>query len=333
LSRSIRAAVLGVDGGGTKTHLALASREGSLLAFERGPSSGHEGKGYPACRRVLDNLLRRACRAAGVRVRDIVYGCFGMNGGDLPEDFREIVNRMIRPIGVACPIKVHNDAFIPVFNDGWRDMGIGVTCGGWHKWVGVNGKRWFMQEGRMHPGIRHLALHEIYKVYEGFTEPNPFATALSRRLGFKGVGDFMLRGHYGGGKRPYVRPPGAAWHARFLHVPEFLGMRAARGDRVALGVLDAYGAFSADGVRAVARRLGMSGRAFDVILSGSINAGIPALRRAVARHLRRSEPRARVLGARWKPVRGALVYAMHAAWGGLPPGALSERDLLYGVGK
>ena len=118
-----------------------------------------------------------------------------------------------------------------------------------------------------------------------------------------------------------------------LHIPQYVGRAAARGSGGALRVLDRYAVFSAEGVGAVARRLGLSGRPFDVILSGSIHAGIPALRRAVRRRLRAVEPRANVIPARFLPVRGALVWAAHAAWGGLPNGALMKRVLRYGLPK
>lgn len=326
-------AVLGVDGGSTKTHVALASRDGRLLSFIEGPGTNHEGIGYPRCASILRDLFTRACRSAGAGAGAIRYACFGMCGADLPEDFREIERRLVRPLGIRCPVRVHNDAFLPIFNDGWRDRGVGVTCGGWHKWVGVNGGRWFMQEGRMNNGIRGHAVDAIYRAYEGFERRSRFAVALSRWLGFSGVDDFMERWHYGGGKRRHVRPVGRKTGERMLRIPEFLGERARQGDRTALGVIDRYGRFSAESVGAVARRLGLSGRRFEVVLSGSINAGLRPLQRSVARHLRTMEPGARAFPARWKPVRGALVYSAHMAWGGLPAGSLSGTVLAYGTAR
>ena len=323
-------AVLGVDGGSTKTHLALAGPDGRLLAFVEGPSTNHEGWGYPHCARVLSSMFREAIKKAGIRPNDIKASCLGMCGGDLPEDFAEIEKKMLRPLGVRGPARVHNDAFLPIFNDGWRDRGVGITAGGWHKWVGVNGKKTWMLEGRMHPGIRGLAVEEIFRVYEGFSRPNAFATGLARYTGFRSVDDFMRRWHYGREKRPFIPPPPADSQARMLHIPRYLGMRAARRCIHALRILDRYAEFSAESVDAVARRLGMARSGFDVVLSGSINAGIPALQRAICRRVKARNPRAVVRPARFKPVRGALVYASHLAWGGLPKNSLADHVLLYG---
>jgi len=322
--------VLGIDGGSTKTHLALASVDGRLLAFVAGSSTNHEGWGYPHCAAVISGMFRQAARMAGIKASQVRASCLGMCGGDLPEDFSEIEKRMVRPLGIRGPVTVRNDAFLPIFNDGWRSRGVGITAGGWHKWVGVSGNRSWMLEGRMHPGIRELAVQEIFRVFEKFSRPNPFASGLARFTGFRNVDDFMKRWHYGHGKRPFIPAPPAASMKRMLRIPEYIGARASRGCRTALKVLDSYAAFSAESVAAVARRLQMTRADFDVILSGSINAGIPSLQRAIARRVRALNPRARVRPARFKPVRGALVYAAHQAWGGLPGNSLAEPVLRYG---
>ena len=322
--------VLGVDGGSTKTHLALADSSGKLLAFVDGPSTNHEGWGYPHCAKVISGMFQKAARKAGIRPADVKAACLGMCGGDLPEDFVEIEKKMLRPLGIRGPALVHNDAFLPIYNDGWRDRGVGITAGGWHKWVGVSGDKTWMLEGRMHQGIRGLAVEEIYRVYEGFSRPNAFATGLARFAGFHSVDDFMKRWHYGRGKRPFIPAPPASAQSRMIHIPRYLGARAARGCRTALRVLDSYAEFSSESVDAVARRLGMQRTSFDVVLSGSINAGIPELQRAIARRVKQLNPRAHVIPAKYKPVRGALVYAAHLAWGGLPKNQLVEPVLHYG---
>jgi len=323
-------AVLGIDGGSTKTHLALADSRGRLLAFVDGPSTNHEGWGYPHCSKVLLDMFHRAVKLAGIKPSDVKASCLGMCGGDLPEDFVEIEKRLARPLGIKGPVMAHNDAFLPIYNDGWRDQGVGITAGGWHKWVGVSGKKSWMLEGRMHPGIRLLAIQEIFRAYEGFSRPSAFTNGLVRFTGFRSVEDFMKRWHYGRGKRPFIPAPPPQHSGQMLRIPEFIGARASRGCRIALKVLDSYARFSAQSVDAVARRLGMAKKEFDVVLSGSINAGIPELQRAIARRVKQLNPRAVVSPAKYKPIRGALVYAAHMAWGGLPDGALVESVLHYG---
>ncbi len=321
--------VLGVDSGSTKTHMALADRSGRLLAFVEGEGTGHEGKGFPACARILKEMVDKACAAARVGRRSIRASCFGICGADIPEDIGQIRRHMVGPMRIGGDVWIFNDAFLPIHNDRYRERGIGVTCGGWHKWVGMNRGRVFMHEGSVFVGIRQLVEEELIRVGEGFREPSAFTRALLKFLGFSGHLDFFRRRRYGDTRR-YLKPISRRQRGRFLHMPKFLGRQAARGSREAARIIQRYAAQVAEGVEVVSRKLGLSSRAHDVVLSGSILVGIPELSRAVARLLKRSLSRAKPMPARFRPVRGALVFAAQRAWGGAPAGSLAGERLLYG---
>ena len=61
--------VLAVDGGNSKTDLALADCEGSLLALVRGPSSSPHRLGLERSMELIGNLLEQAIAESGI-VRD-----------------------------------------------------------------------------------------------------------------------------------------------------------------------------------------------------------------------------------------------------------------------
>ena len=90
-----RADVLAVDGGNSKTDLALVSRDGSVLALVRGPLSSPHHLGVEGCLAVLENLLVEAVREADLqapRVAEIAE--LLMAGVDFPaeeETLREAV--------------------------------------------------------------------------------------------------------------------------------------------------------------------------------------------------------------------------------------------------
>ena len=65
-----RAAVLAVDGGNSKTDLALVGGDGSLLALVRGPLSSPQHLGVDGCIAVLDRLLADA-------INDVRLGSHG----------------------------------------------------------------------------------------------------------------------------------------------------------------------------------------------------------------------------------------------------------------
>ena len=85
---------LGIDGGGTKTDLALIDERGTLLARLQGETSNQAVVGFDAAVSVLQDLIERASREAGLR-EPIAAGWIGMAGSDRPED-REAFSRALQ---------------------------------------------------------------------------------------------------------------------------------------------------------------------------------------------------------------------------------------------
>jgi N-acetylglucosamine kinase-like BadF-type ATPase len=320
--------VLGVDGGGSKTHLALASPEGRLQAMESGPGTNLESQKPAAIAGILSGMLARACRKAHIRPRDIQASCFGLCGVDIREDVGQARRIIAGPLGLGRSASFHNDAFIALFNDGWRPGGAVVTVGSGHKWLAVRGGKEFMHDGLVFQGLKDKAMEELLKAAEGYTAPSGFTRRMYRRFGFRSPADFLRRWRYGG-SRKYVRPiPARSWKC-MSRIQELLGRDAAAGDPLALAILDRYAFSLAEGTEVAARAVGAPGRGLEVVLSGSVLAGIKPLRDAFRRHLKRLVPGASAVPARFRPVRGALVYAAHQAWGGLPAASLREKALCY----
>ena len=320
--------VLGVDGGGSKTHLALASSDGRLRAMVAGPGSNLEWQKAGKITDFFSGLLHTACRQAGAKPREIRSSCFGLCGADIAGDFRYVEERIVGHLRLGGPVKVHNDAFIAMFNDGWRDRGAVVTVGSGHKWLALNGKREFMHDGLVFQGLRDMVMEELLKTAEGFIRPDRFTNGMLRGFGFSSPKDFLRRWRYGG-SREYVRKISAGQWKRIAKVQKRLGEEASRGNQHALALLDRYAASLAGGTDVAVRRVGATGRGLEVVMSGSVLAGIPALRRAFQRHLKAILPGAVPVQAVFRPVRGALIHSAHMAWGGLPAGSLDEPSLSY----
>ena len=81
------AAVLAIDGGNSKTDVALIAPDGTVLAAERGPGASHEQHGVEQAMRILDGLVRSAAAQtrgqSGVIARH-TSACLA--GADLPEE-------------------------------------------------------------------------------------------------------------------------------------------------------------------------------------------------------------------------------------------------------
>jgi N-acetylglucosamine kinase-like BadF-type ATPase len=152
-------AALAIDGGNSKTDVALVARDGSLLALVRGP--GVPVRLSPETLEVIGGLIRSAVKLAGQEldnagtdaspaegpgrtglVASHLVGCIA--NVDLPSEEREL-ERMLSDKGWTSTTVVANDTFA-VLRAGLDDVpaagahrhwGVGVTCGAGINCVGV----------------------------------------------------------------------------------------------------------------------------------------------------------------------------------------------------
>jgi N-acetylglucosamine kinase-like BadF-type ATPase len=131
------AAVVAIDGGNSKTDLALVAADGSILAVDRGP--GMPAKLSQVNVDVIAGLLRGAAATAGLgpdlgSIATATVACVA--NVDLPADERQL-ERMLADQGWTSTTRVANDTFA-VLRAGLDDVpvagapqlwGVGVTCG------------------------------------------------------------------------------------------------------------------------------------------------------------------------------------------------------------
>jgi N-acetylglucosamine kinase-like BadF-type ATPase len=84
---------LGVDGGGTKTDLAIVDASGEVIARRQGPTSNQAVVGCAQASGALIELITDAAAAANVPV-PLTAGWIGLSGSDRPED-REAFSRAL----------------------------------------------------------------------------------------------------------------------------------------------------------------------------------------------------------------------------------------------
>lgn len=131
--------VLAVDGGNSKTDLALVSDEGEALALVRGPRSTPQYLGAEGCVEVLEELLGAALGEAGLARGDGPVAEIAMlllAGVDFPADEREVEEAAERR-GWARRTTVENDTFAVLRAGTDRGWGVAVVCGSGINCVGV----------------------------------------------------------------------------------------------------------------------------------------------------------------------------------------------------
>jgi N-acetylglucosamine kinase-like BadF-type ATPase len=127
---------LAVDGGNSKTDLALASADGRLLALVRGPMSSPHHIGLDGCLRVLEGMLAEALASAGLesRVADVAHVLVA--GADLPAE-EEALQAAATARGWARRTTVANDTFAILRAGTDRGWGVAVVCGAGINCIGV----------------------------------------------------------------------------------------------------------------------------------------------------------------------------------------------------
>jgi N-acetylglucosamine kinase-like BadF-type ATPase len=131
--------VLAVDGGNSKTDLALVAADGSLLSHLRGPLSSPHHVGVEGCTEVIERLLVDALRDAGLQdgSRPVAeVGAFLMAGVDFPNEERELRD-VLDARGWALRTSVGNDTFAVLRAGTERGWGVAVVCGSGINCVGV----------------------------------------------------------------------------------------------------------------------------------------------------------------------------------------------------
>ena len=134
------AVVLALDGGNSKTDVALVDLRGSVLAAVRGPGSSPHLLGLEGALRVVDSLIVEASDDAGIRHnsthRQVAeVGAWFMAGADLPAEERAL-HRAIDKLGRTDRNSVANDTFAILragAADGWGVavvVGAGINCVG-----------------------------------------------------------------------------------------------------------------------------------------------------------------------------------------------------------
>jgi N-acetylglucosamine kinase-like BadF-type ATPase len=311
--------VLGIDGGGTKTHAVLADGSGALLGVGRSGPSNWEDVGVDAAGDALLEAAGEAAQAAGIGPGEVDGASIGLAGVDWASDHERLASALAR-LGLNGPSELVNDAFVALRAGANHPWGIVVIAGTGAIAAGRNQRG---EEFRTHGQGRLLgdfgsgtdvAEEGIRAVAEAQTEIGP-QTSLSSTL-------------------PALA--GAASPEAFLEavsrastsVEAFAApvLEAAEaGDMAARSIVERAGSSLGLAAGVVTRRLGMEEESVEVVLSGGLfRSASRLLVQSLERELRRQAPRAVTMRLEVPPVVGAALRAMELL-GSEPAGAVHLR--------
>jgi N-acetylglucosamine kinase-like BadF-type ATPase len=303
-------AILAVDGGNSKTDVALVSPDGRLLAAVRGPTTSHQQVGLGEGADRLADLVHEARVLGGVPaaapVADVAV--YALAGADTPADDRRLA-RALDERGLASRGFVINDSFAPLRAGSTRGWGVVLICGS-----GVNAAG-IAPDGRR---TRLVALGDISGDWGGGGD-----------IGLAALGA-AVRARDGRGNRTsleslvptffgFARPidltraieAGTIAHSRLQELSPIVFRAAGNGDAVARKILERQADELAVMAGAIIRRLSLSRRRPDVVLAGGIfAAGDERFESRIRAGIRAVAPGADVRPSDALPVLGAALLGL-----------------------
>ena len=335
--RALKPAVLAIDGGNSKTDVALVASDGTLLASARGPGINAHDVGVDQTVLILDAVVKQAAAQLDRRYRPgsgwvAMHTVACLANADLPEEEAEHA-AAVQAQGWSPTATVVNDTFA-ILRSGLADRlkgsephwGVAVVCGAGINAVGV------APDGRV---TRYLALGSIsgdwgggyglglevlwhaIRAEDGRGPDTALTGHLTSHFGVERVEEITIGIH-----------KGKIDHDELIGVAPLLLQAADEGDPIARVLVNRL----ADEISVMAitamRRLDLTGQVTPVILGGGvITARNPLLMDGITRQLADAAPRAQVRVIDVPPVVGAALLGLdhvHA-----PPAAESRLRAAY----
>jgi N-acetylglucosamine kinase-like BadF-type ATPase len=335
---ALRPAVLAIDGGNSKTDVALVAEDGTLLASARGPGINAHVTGVDQTVLILDAVVKQAAAqldrrpgtSSGWIARHTV-ACLA--NADLPEEEAEHA-AAVQAQGWSATAMVVNDTFA-ILRAGLADgnephWGVAVVCGAGINAVGV------APDGRV---TRYLALGTIsgdwggghglglevlwhaIRAEDGRGPGTILTSYLTSHLGVDRVEDVTIGIH-----------KGKIGDDDLTGLAPLLLRAADEGDPVAVAVVSRL----ADEISVMAitamRRLDLTGLATPIILGGGVvTARNPLLMSGITAQLAAAAPAAEVRVIDVPPVAGAALLGLDQVHA--PPAAAACLRAAYGIAR
>jgi N-acetylglucosamine kinase-like BadF-type ATPase len=312
-------AVLGIDGGGTKTVALLADMTGRPLARAEGGPANIQRMAVDEVRAVLQPLLLNLFTLAPAPIRvDALWAGFA-GAGSIPshEPIRLLLLELLSGLAGErliladnIPIAIDHDMVIALTAGAGSRRGIVVISGTGSSVYGEDGLRrvrvggwgpYFGDEGSGY-AIGQQALRSVLQSYDGRLPVTMLTDALCRHLDCSSPPELLYHWH---GRAPAV--------AEVAELARLVAEIAAQGDDLAREILATAGRELGRAVTRAVEALGLAHAAFPLILSGGILRHVAPVREELMRSVYAAAPAVEPELLTAEPVTGAIQLAWHLA--------------------
>lgn len=300
---------LGLDVGGTKTYCLVGDETGRVLGFGRAGTGSYEYRGVGPAAVENRKAVEEALAEAGLRLDDISGIGMGVAGADLPEDFEMLERELYTPLFGGIPRVFRNDSFAALRGGTRSPFGIAIVCGTGSVCAGRNPTGEETRVGGLGPefgdrctgtSIGEEGLRAVWRARDGIIGPTRLTDLFVERARCRDVEELFYKVY-----RRQIAPAD-------LHPAAQLVFEAAVDeDDAACAILRDGGHYLGAMINAVARRLGMTEIAFEVVMAGGVFKGrSPALVDAMRQAVLAVCPKARLILPEFEPVVGAFIMGL-----------------------
>jgi N-acetylglucosamine kinase-like BadF-type ATPase len=324
-----RRAVVGIDGGNTKTVAVLVTLDGRLAAHARTGTSNWQTLGEDGARKALNRVagpVARAAREQGLRIDAFA---FGLTGCDRPRDVAvleglaaEVAREAAAAADVApdAPRTVLNDAFLVLRAGTPDDAGVAVSSGTGGNCVAraPDGRRLQLGGLTMELGdgggageIALMGLRAMGLARDGRGWATLLTDYVLQVTGMDTVEDlldFAIPGALPAPDDPDTHPP------RIADLAPLVFEAAKEGDIVCRRILEDVGRALGRQAVAAAHRFFTRDDPFALVLGGTVlqRAAVDNFARAIVLETQATFPKARPVPLAHEPILGAPLLALDA---------------------
>lgn len=298
--------VLGIDQGGSKTHVVIADQEGNLLGMGKSYGACHSSTSLEYAVQAIIQAADQAISVCGLLKEDVTAVLGGLTGIDWDYE-AELLENEIQKHFPKAHVKIVNDCIIAM-RAATRKQQCGILCAGSGLNCAVqNGENCFVYgfyipdeyQGGWSLGRR--AIQAVFDAHMGLLEKTELTPRLLRHFRVRTVDELL-----------YMQVTGKIKSSDYLSLPIILEEAAQKGDKTAGDIWIHYGKKIVAYLEARMNKMGILGCDVDIVLSGSIfKCKFQGFQEAVKEEILKRIPGANVIAAEYEPVIGAVLMGIN----------------------
>lgn len=298
--------VIGIDGGGTKTHVAIADLEGTILSEAITGPANYQTCGLEVAENSIRQGVTQVLEDLGLSIKDLAFAYFGLSGADEPMDFDVLVPLCERVLpGVKQ--QVVNDTWIGLYSG--ATYGVVSICGTGSAHAGIT------KEGKPHvfrnldyltgnygggSQILDQAMHYAFRGHEGTYKATLLTECVMDLFGLATMDEVSNQ----------LREGQIPVHVAY-DLPVKVNQLSLEGDEVSIELLRDMGRVLGQYAAAMVVALDMTNEQVPLVGIGSLFASKnPFLCQAYVEEVKKVAPKAELIIPTSKPVVGAIRQAI-----------------------